>query len=227
MNEFETKLKRLADDRRYSNEFIGIVVRNHFSASGGVVPAGASGPDPGELGSSPGTEAEKLPPAVGVPRGLTSFCGSNRHDECTGSYREHGDGQFVVCPCVCHSGIPEPLLIQVRREPFSPESLNASAPEWNLCCCCGTITSESQWTYWQAKDDWDDEKDKWRPSEPGEGDPMCLCPTCGWEHIDLDDGCSGYYSGIWEEMSVQRSEDLTEHGDWWANHLEEVAKGES
>lgn len=226
--EFEQRLKDLAADARYSNELIGITVRNHFSAFGGVpAPAGESSavPDRGSVGSAPAAEAEKITPAVGVPRALTGTCGTGRHNACGGAYRELGDGAFVVCPCVCHSGIPEPALLRgAPREPFTEETLNAITADWNLCCCCGTITAESKWTYWQAKDDWDDEKDKWRPSLPGEGDPMCLCPTCGWEHIDLDDCCSGFYSGTWSEMAKQRLDDLAEQGEWWAQSLSDTAK---
>lgn len=211
---FEDKIKRLAEDWRYSNEFIGIVVRSHFSASGGVpAPAGESSaiPDSDGVRSALRAEAENITPAVGLPRALTATCGAGRHNACRGAYRELGDGALVFCSCVCHSGIPEPTL-------------RLGVGDWNLCCCCGTITAESKWTYWQSKDDWEDEKDKWRPSLPDEGDPMCLCPTCGWEHIDLDDGCSGFYSGTWQEMGSERIKDWPDHGEWWANRLEEIAK---
>lgn len=228
MMEFDAKLKRLAEDARCSNELIGIAVRNHFSAFGGVGPAGVTDPEPGRVGSPPGTEAEKLlPPAV--PQGLTSFCGGDRHDACPGAYHEHGNGPFVVCPCVCHSGIPEPLLVTARREPFSAESLDALAA-WNLCCCCGTITAQSKWTDWHRpleEEETPGAFNEWVPARPGEGDPMSLCPTCSWEHIDLDDGCSGYYSGTWKEMRTERAKDLPNYGEWWTNRLEEITKGEA
>lgn len=68
---FEAKLKALAEDARCSSELIGIAVRNHFSASGGVAPpADASFPsDPGSVRSVPGAEAENklAPPELGPP----------------------------------------------------------------------------------------------------------------------------------------------------------------
>lgn len=32
---------------------------------------------------------------------------------------------------------------------------------------------------------------------------MMLCPVCGWEHRDIDDG-SGVYEGTLEEMIAER-----------------------
>lgn len=93
-----------------------------------------------------------------------------------------------------------------------------------LCCMCGTISLERDWTYWQQADDeaadWNGEQ--WRPSLPGEGDPMMLCPACKWEHRDTDDG-SGVYMGTLAEMEAQRAEDEPEYGDWWAETLAGVA----
>lgn len=67
-----------------------------------------------------------------------------------------------------------------------------------LCCNCGVISPEESWTYWQPT-----ESGPWRRSICGEGDPMMLCPVCGWEHRDIDDG-SGVYEGTLEEMIAER-----------------------
>lgn len=67
-----------------------------------------------------------------------------------------------------------------------------------LCCNCGVISPEESWTYWQPT-----ESGPWRRSIRGEGDPMMLCPVCGWEHRDIDDG-SGVYEGTLEEMIAER-----------------------
>lgn len=89
-----------------------------------------------------------------------------------------------------------------------------------LCCACGTVSFESAWTYWQWADDeapgWNG--DQWRPSLPGEGDPMMLCPACKWEHRDTDDG-SGVYQGTLAEMEAQREADRPDMGESWAHAL--------
>lgn len=79
-----------------------------------------------------------------------------------------------------------------------------------LCCVCGTVSMERDWTYWQTADDeapdWNGEE--WRPSLPGEGDPMMRCPACKWEHRDIDDG-SGVYMGTLAEMEQQHEADFS------------------
>lgn len=87
-----------------------------------------------------------------------------------------------------------------------------------LCCMCGTVSLERDWTYWQA-----DDEGEWRPSQPGEYDPMMRCPRCKWEHRDTDDG-SGVYMGTLAEMEAQRDKDLPEFGEWWENRLAEIAR---
>jgi hypothetical protein len=106
-----------------------------------------------------------------------------------------------------------------------------------LCCVCGTVSLERDWTYWQ---NWDAEdvilgldqpapegadpemlRQGWRPSLDGEGDPMMLCPACKWEHRDSDDG-SGVYQGTVAEMELQREADLPDMGDAWAERLVEA-----
>lgn len=86
-----------------------------------------------------------------------------------------------------------------------------------LCCMCGTVSLERDWTYWQR----DEEGEHWRLSLPGEGDPMMRCPACGWEHQDTDDG-SGVYQGTLAEMEAQREEDSEFYSEWWADRLAEV-----
>lgn len=83
-----------------------------------------------------------------------------------------------------------------------------------LCCMCGTVSLESAWTYWKRND----EGDEWIPNEPGDYDPMMLCPACEWEHQDTDDG-SGVYQGTLAEMEAQREVDLPEMAEWWASQL--------
>lgn len=83
-----------------------------------------------------------------------------------------------------------------------------------LCVNCGTITLERSWTYWQGEDDADGNGTHWRPSEHGEGDPMCKCPECGWEHVDDDSG-PGLYLGSLQAMHAEREalrDDLED--DW-------------
>lgn len=58
-----------------------------------------------------------------------------------------------------------------------------------LCCNCGVISPQQDWTFWQPT-----ESGPWRRSLQDETDPMALCPVCGWKHRDTDDG-SGYYEG--------------------------------
>lgn len=104
-------------------------------------------------------------------------------------------------------------------------SENTEAVRACLCCMCGSISLERDWTYWQMADDeapdWDGKE--WRPSLPGESDPMMLCPACGWPHRDTDDG-SGVYEGTLAEMEIQREKDLPEMGESWAVHLAERAQ---
>lgn len=87
-----------------------------------------------------------------------------------------------------------------------------------LCDVCGTISPANAWTYWKRND----EGDRWIPNEPGDYDPMMLCPVCKWEHRDTDDG-SGVFEGTLEEMEAQRNADLAEMGESWAYALEERA----
>jgi hypothetical protein len=85
-----------------------------------------------------------------------------------------------------------------------------------LCCACGVVSLERDWTYWQRSDDeaadWNGEE--WRLSVPGEGDPMMRCPACGCEHTDTDDN-PGVYTGTLAEMEAQRETDLAHFADQW------------
>lgn len=94
---------------------------------------------------------------------------------------------------------------------------------YHLCCVCGTVSLERDWTYWQHNpDEAAEEETPWVPSQPGQSDPMALCPACKWEHRDIDDG-SGFYEGTLAEMEAQREADLPEYGEWWSERLREVA----
>jgi hypothetical protein len=87
---------------------------------------------------------------------------------------------------------------------------------YNLCCVCGTIACDRDWTYWHPHLDEATEKETpWVPARPGESDPMAKCPACGWEHRDTDDG-SGFYQGGLGDMEEQRAKDEPECADWWA-----------
>lgn len=105
--------------------------------------------------------------------------------------------------------LPDP-----RRDEDEPTLVS---PDACLCCICGTVSLERDWTYWQRA-----EEVGWRPSLMGEGDPMMRCPACKWEHVDLDDG-SGVYMGTLVEMEAQREEDLPEFGEWWEQRRAEIA----
>ncbi len=72
-----------------------------------------------------------------------------------------------------------------------------------LCCNCGVITPQREWTYWQRPDTDDWKEDEWRPSRPDEGDPMMRCPSCQWEHVD-DDSNPGVYDGSLAELAYER-----------------------
>lgn len=94
---------------------------------------------------------------------------------------------------------------------------------WHLGCCCGTITLAASWSAWQHNPNEEAEDEiPWVPSEPGEEDPMMVCPGCAWEHRDTDDGRSGFYAGTRLEMEMQRAKDLSQYGECWANRLQEV-----
>lgn len=88
-------------------------------------------------------------------------------------------------------------------------------PLWCLCCNCGVVTLERTWTYWQARDDWKDEADKWRPSENGETDAMAVCPRCKCEHRD-GDYSPGYYLGTITEMYAERAQIVDDYAEDWA-----------
>lgn len=104
-------------------------------------------------------------------------------------------------------------LLAALRDADGRAGRQSSAGSHCLCCVCGTVSAEADWTYWQR-----DDEAEWRPQLPGEGDPMARCPACGWEHTDLDDG-SGVYQGTLEQMEAQRAADLPEQGEWWAERL--------
>jgi hypothetical protein len=105
-----------------------------------------------------------------------------------------------------------------------PKSLTEFIPRYHLCCVCGTVSAERDWTYWQRNPDEATEGETpWVPSQPGEEDPMCVCPACKWEHRDTDDG-SGFYEGTLAEMEAQREADLPEYGEWWEEALREAAR---
>ncbi len=96
-------------------------------------------------------------------------------------------------------------------DPASPK-----APDHHiLCLACGCIAPEYQWTYWQRGED-----DGWRRSEPGEGDPMMRCPSCGWEHVDDDSG-NGIFDGTHSEaLAYAREVEPRYAEDWDARHAE-------
>lgn len=144
------------------------------------------------------------------------------------SVLEVPDLRIYWCP-ICKVQTDQPWhpvgragLIPQTQDEHKCVRIDVEPIHWNLCCVCGVIAPGALWTYWQAKDDWGDEADKWRPSQHGEGDPMCKCPACGWEHQDTDDG-SGYYTGTLPSMQAQRENDEAEYGESWAYRREEVA----
>lgn len=94
----------------------------------------------------------------------------------------------------------------------------------HLCCVCGTISLERDWTYWHHNlDEATEEETPWVPARAGESDPMVRCPACKWEHRDTDDG-SGYYEGTLAEMEAQRAEDEPDCAESWAYHLSEAVR---
>lgn len=93
---------------------------------------------------------------------------------------------------------------------------------YHLCLACGTISLESDWTFWHQNLDEATEETPWVPAREGEEDPMALCPACKWEHQDTDDG-SGYYWGTLAEMELQRTQDADDFADDWAIRLESAS----
>ncbi|HWE81141.1 MAG TPA: ASCH domain-containing protein [Gaiellaceae bacterium] len=93
-----------------------------------------------------------------------------------------------------------------------------------LCLNCGTITLSESWGYFQRNDpdgeDYDERHGDWRPSLPGEGDPMARCPSCSWEHEDTDGN-----PGIMDEygplallaLDEERVKLEPEYRDQWAD----------
>jgi len=111
--------------------------------------------------------------------------------------------------------------------PSNPDTYAAHEEDyWHLCCCCGVITHAASWSAWQPNPDEETEEEvPWVPSKPGEYDPMMICPSCGWEHRDTDDG-SGFYGGTRAEMEEQRAKDLPEQSEWWAVQLQDLLTGQ-
>lgn len=144
------------------------------------------------------------------------------------SLMDVGDLTVYWCPiCKVQTSRPwHPVgnagLIPQSQEEHSCVAIKVEPIIWNLCCVCGVVAPDALWTYWQAKDDWEDEADKWRPSKHGEGDPMALCPACKWEHEDTDNG-SGYYTGTLASMQAQRENDEAECEESWMYRLKEIA----
>lgn len=124
----------------------------------------------------------------------------------------------MTCECrkgaTCAEHLAEADLTLRSRHIVEP------SPDACLCCICGAVSLEREWTYWQYWQRTDE--DGWRPSLMGEGDPMMRCPVCKWEHTDTEDG-SGVYMGTLVEMEAQREADLPEFGEWWAERQEEIA----
>lgn len=92
---------------------------------------------------------------------------------------------------------------------------------WHLCLNCGGISAFASWELLQ----WDDEGD-YRPSRPGEMDPICVCPHCRWHHTD-DDGNPGVEDGTRQQVVARREiyldGELGLHGEFWADLCEELA----
>ena len=91
---------------------------------------------------------------------------------------------------------------------------------WWLCLNCGQITPMSWWGLWKR----DEEGENWIPSEPGDSDPMCECPTCRWQHQDTD-GNPGVFDGTYKECVAARADELARdhnYPDWWNDALAEA-----
>lgn len=68
-----------------------------------------------------------------------------------------------------------------------------------LCCNCGAINRYTDWTFLKH----DHETGALVPVEPGDTDPVCVCPGCGFAHEDDDSG-PGVYDGTIDEMTAER-----------------------
>lgn len=67
-----------------------------------------------------------------------------------------------------------------------------------LCCNCGVISPQNEWAFLQRTDG-----GFLRPSYPHEGDPIMMCPVCGWLHQD-NESSLGVYEGTDAEMIAER-----------------------
>lgn len=82
-----------------------------------------------------------------------------------------------------------------------------------LCMVCGAISE--YWSFWQPNpDEAEEEAVPWVISKLSQGDPMALCPACGWKHRDTDDG-SGFYYGSREEVEADRAREAVDFSDDW------------
>jgi hypothetical protein len=84
-----------------------------------------------------------------------------------------------------------------------------------LCCNCGTITPFVEWQLLQR-----DDEGKLVPSQEGDCDPICKCPSCGWEHTD-DDANPGIYDGARAELEVEHARLAADpvFADLWAKEV--------
>lgn len=137
---------------------------------------------------------------------------------------ELGSLTVYWCP-ICKVQTERPWHTASRPQPLIPQydvehtcvKVAVEPIHWNLCCVCGVIAPDALWTYWHHNlDEATEEERPWVPARPGESDPMCKCPACGWEHRDTDDG-SGYYTGTLASMQAQRENDEAEFGESWSD----------
>lgn len=92
---------------------------------------------------------------------------------------------------------------------------------WYLCFECGSMTVVRAWSFWKRDIDGDGDL---IPAEDGDMDPICRCPTCGWDHVD-DDSNPGIADGTRADVEAERKRALADWGDHWDEHWAEVARG--
>ena len=93
-----------------------------------------------------------------------------------------------------------------------------------LCFNCGFITHFEKWTLMKA--DLDSEELRLIPVEPGDEDPICICPVCQWHHTD-DDSNPGIFDGTYEACEDYRAECWSMYHELWNDVCNEVFYGKS
>jgi hypothetical protein len=79
-----------------------------------------------------------------------------------------------------------------------------------LCLNCGAINRFTDWSFMKR----DYETGALVPVSENDYDPICICPGCGWEHVD-DDSNPGIYDGSLAELAAERERLAPEYAELW------------